>query len=148
MSRLMVRRVGWWFTAVLLSGCLSGCGARTTGGRPSAAGSPSAKQPPSSSPGGVVHSMRWDQTFHDQREADKVFTLANYEAIKTGMSYEELIAVLEIPAGAMRPDDDMRWVGPESAVELTWFSGPKKDRSITIKLKGKTVVEKTQRGLQ
>lgn len=99
-------------------------------------------------PGGVVNSMRWDQTFHDKRQADRVFTLAKYEAIKPGMTYEEVLAILEIPPGPLRPDDDMRWVGPESPVELTWFGGAKKERSITIKLRGKTVVEKAQSGLQ
>jgi hypothetical protein len=92
--------------------------------------------------------MRWDQRFHDQRESDRVFTLAKYEAIKPGMSYEEVIAVLEIPPGVLRPDDDMKSVGPESPVELTWFDGPKTERSITVKLRGKIVIEKAQTGLQ
>jgi hypothetical protein len=91
--------------------------------------------------------MWWDQTFHDQRQADRVLTPAKYEAIKPGMTYAEVIAILEIPPGPLRPDENMKWVGPESPVELTWF-GPKKERSITLKLKGKTVVEKAQRGLQ
>ncbi len=148
MELRMVRRVCLPFAAALLLACLSGCGASTTGARPSPAGSTSQTEPPAMKPPGVVNSMRWDQTFHDPREADRVFTRAKYEAIKPGMTYEEAIAVLEIPSGPLRPDNDMRWVGPESPVELTWFSGPKKERSITIKLRGKTVVEKAQIGLQ
>ncbi len=148
MDLRMVRRVCLPLAAALLLACLSGCGANGPGPRPSTKGSGSPTESPATKAGGSVNSMRWDQTFHDKREADRVFTLAKYEAIKPGMTYEEVIAVLAIPPGPLRPDDDMRWVGPESPVELSWFDGPKKERSITIKLRGKTVVEKAQSGLQ
>jgi hypothetical protein len=78
-------------------------------------------------------------------DADRSLTRSNYEKIEPGMTYEDVISVLQIPEN--RRPADMKWVGPESDVELTWTD---KDaaRSITVKLKGKSITDKTQIGLK
>jgi hypothetical protein len=97
-------------------------------------------------PGGTVtvNTMSWSGNLFE--DADKVLTLAKYEQIQPGMSYDQVVAILEIPE-AKRPPD-MELIGPESDVELKWFGGENDARSITIKLKGKTVVEVAHSGLQ
>ncbi len=79
-------------------------------------------------------------------EAEKILTLAKYDQIEAGMTYEALLSLLEIPENK-RPAD-IELVGPESDVELKWFGGPDDALSITVKLKGKLVVDKTQSGLK
>jgi hypothetical protein len=91
--------------------------------------------------------MQWSQNLFEDEE--QILTLAKYEKIQPGMTYDELTAVLGLPPDRWRPPDIDR-VSPESPVELTWFGGAdqKKERSITVKLKGKTVVGKSQKGLK
>ena len=91
-----------------------------------------------------VNSLKSSQNLYDQ--AEEVLTLAKYDQIKPGMAYEELLSLLEIPENK-RPAD-IELVGPESDVELNWFGGPDDALSITVKMKGKVVVEKTQSGLK
>jgi hypothetical protein len=79
-------------------------------------------------------------------EADKVLTLAKYDQIQAGMSYEDVISSLEIPED--KQPSEMNLVGPQSEVELTWFGGPGDAKSITVKMKGKVVVDKSQTGLE
>jgi hypothetical protein len=61
------------------------------------------------------------------------------------MTYDEVIATLGIPEDRRPPDIDL--VTPESDVELKWFGGENDAKSITVKLKGKVVVDKAQSGL-
>lgn len=91
--------------------------------------------------------MNWDQRFHSEEEAQRSLSKAKYDGIQNGMTYEELVAWLEIPPGVMRPDDDMKYVTEESSIALTWYDNDKK-RSITVHLKGKKVVDKSQTGLR
>ena len=91
-----------------------------------------------------VNSLKSSQNLFSA--AEKVLTLAKYDQIKLGMTYEELLSLLEIPENK-RPAD-IELVGPESDVELKWFGGPDDGLSITVKMKGKVVVDKTQSGLQ
>jgi hypothetical protein len=79
-------------------------------------------------------------------DAEKILTLAKYDEIKPGMTYEKLLSLLEIPENK-RPAD-IELVGPESDVELKWFGGAGDALSITVKMKGKVVVDKTQSGLK
>src|SRR5438067_569636 len=74
-----------------------------------------------------VNNLRWNQNLHLQ--ADRVLTPSNYAKIQPGMTYEEVIAILDLPPGPLRPDDDMKYVGPESDVELSWHGDPKEARS-------------------
>ena len=92
----------------------------------------------------TVNDLSSSQNLFDA--ADEVLTLAKYEQIQPGMTYEQLISVLEIPENK-RPDD-IDLVGPESNVELKWFGGENDATSITVNLKGKTVVNKSQTGLK
>lgn len=92
----------------------------------------------------TVNSLNSRQNLFD--EADRVLTLAKYEQIQPGMTYDELIALLEIPEGK-RPSD-MELLGPDSDADLTWFGGENDAKSITVKLKGKAVVNKSQTGLE
>jgi hypothetical protein len=92
----------------------------------------------------TVNEMRWSQNLFDS--SDQILTLAKYDLIKAGMSYDEVLSVLAIPEDRRPPD--MELVGPESDVELKWFGGPEDSLSITVKLKGKTVIDKAQTGLK
>jgi len=78
--------------------------------------------------------------------ASEVLTLEKYDRIQPGISYEELLAVLEIPENKRPADMDL--VGPASNVQLKWFGGSDDALSITVTLKGKTVIEKSQTGLK
>jgi hypothetical protein len=91
-----------------------------------------------------VNNLKSSQNLFDA--AAEVLTLAKYEQIKPGMTYDELVAVLAIPDNK-RPAD-IELVGPESDVELKWFGGPDDALSITVKMKGKVVTDKSQTGLQ
>ena len=63
-------------------------------------------------------------------------TAAKFEQIRPGMTYEEVLAVLEIPEDRRPPD--MELIGPESDVELKWVGGTNDDdQSITVYMKGK-----------
>jgi hypothetical protein len=109
---------------------------------------PGANAPPGSPPTPAhteitVSSMTWSQNLFG--ESAEILTLARYEQIKLGMTYEELVSVLGIPENRSPPD--IEHVGPGSNVELKWF-GPDDELSITVKLKGKVVVDKTQSGLK
>ena len=92
----------------------------------------------------TVNSLNSRQNLFD--EADRVLTLAKYEQIQPGMTYDDVIAALEIPE-SKRPSD-IGLVGPDADVELTWFGGENDARSITVKLKGRVVVNKSQTGLE
>lgn len=92
----------------------------------------------------TVNNMKWSQNLFDA--SDAVLTLAKYDEINLGMTYDELVTALAIPENC-RPED-MKYVGPESDVELKWFGGPNDAKSITVKMKGKTVIDKTQSGLE
>ncbi len=92
----------------------------------------------------TVNNMTWSQNLFDA--SDEILTLANYEQIRPGMTYDELITVLAIPDDRRPPD--IEFVGPESDVELKWFGGPNDALSITVKMKGKVVIDKTQSGLK
>lgn len=92
----------------------------------------------------TVNNMQWSQNLFD--EAEGILTAAKFEQIKPGMTYEELLRVLEIPENRRAPD--MELIGPESDVELKWFGGTDDSQSITVKMKGKTVVGKAQTGLK
>jgi len=96
-------------------------------------------------PGSItVSDMQWSQNLYDQAEG--ILTAAKFEQIQPGMTYEEVLAVLEIPENRRPPD--MELVGPEADVELKWVGGTDDDMSITVKMKGKTVVGKDQTGLK
>jgi hypothetical protein len=90
----------------------------------------------------TVNSMQWSQNLFDQAEG--ILTKAKFEQIQPGMTYEEVLAVLEIPENRRPPD--MELIGPESDVELKWVGGTNDDLSITVYMKGKTVVRKDQTG--
>gem|GEM_PF-5207749 len=92
----------------------------------------------------TVNDMKWSQNLFDA--SDGILTLARFDEIRPGMTYDELIAALAIPEN--RRPEDMKYVGPESDVELKWFGGPNDAKSITVKLKGTTVIDKTQSGLE
>ncbi len=92
----------------------------------------------------TVNNMQWSQNLFDA--SDEILTLAKYDQIKPGMTYDELVSVLAIPENRRPPDIEL--VGPESDVELKWFGGPDDALSITVKLKGKVVVDRTQTGLK
>ena len=91
----------------------------------------------------TVNQMTWSQNLFEA--ADGILTLEKYEQIKPGMTYDEVIAALSIPEDRRPPDMDR--VGPQSDVELKWFGGENDGKSITVKMKGKTVVDKAQSGL-
>jgi hypothetical protein len=97
-------------------------------------------------PGVVINSMTWSWDL--SRDEQQILTLANYERIQPGMTYDELMAVLELPLDRWRPAD-IEYLAADSPVELTWnATGDRNNqRSITVKLKGKTVVSKSQKGL-
>jgi hypothetical protein len=90
----------------------------------------------------TVQSMQWSQNLFDQAEG--VLTAAKYQQIQPGMTYEEVLAVLEIPENRRPPD--MELIGPDSDVELEWVGGTDDDLSITVRMKGKMVVGKEQTG--
>jgi hypothetical protein len=92
----------------------------------------------------TVNNLNSSQNLFDA--ADEVLTLAKYEQIRAGMTYEQLLSILAIPENYQPADIDL--VGPESDVELKWFGGENDATSITVKLKGKTVVSKSQSGLK
>jgi hypothetical protein len=81
-------------------------------------------------------------------DENKVLTLAKYEKIQRGMTYAELIAILDVPHDPHLPDV-MEDVGPRTFVSLTWYdaSVPPKSKRITVHLRGKTVTDKWQVGL-
>jgi hypothetical protein len=91
-----------------------------------------------------VNNLKSSQNLFDA--AAEILTLAKYEQIQPGMTYDELVSVLAIPDNK-RPAD-IELVGPESDVELKWFGGPDDALSITVKLKGKVVTDKSQTGLK
>jgi hypothetical protein len=91
----------------------------------------------------TVNQMTWSQNLFDA--ADEILTPEKYDQIKPGMTYDEVIATLGIPEDRRPPDIDL--VTPESDVELKWFGGENDAKSITVKLKGKVVVDKAQSGL-
>src|SRR5688572_17795618 len=91
----------------------------------------------------TVENMKWSRNLFD--EAAGILTAAKFEQIQPGMTYEELLAVLEIPANKRPPD--MELIGPETDVELKWVGGNDDDLSITVHMKGKTVIRKDQTGL-
>jgi hypothetical protein len=90
-----------------------------------------------------VNSMQWSQNLFEA--TDEILTLAKYDQIKPGMTYDELVATLEIPEDRRPPDIEL--IGPESDVELKWFGGQSGEKSIAVKLRGKVVIDKTQTGL-
>ena len=92
----------------------------------------------------TVNNIQSSQNLFDN--ADRILTVAKCEQVRLGMTYDQLLVVLEIPEN--RRPSDMELVGPESDVELKWFGGTNDALSITIKLKGKTVVGKAQTGLK
>lgn len=92
----------------------------------------------------TVNNLSSSQNLFDA--AGEVLTLEKYERIQPGMTYDQLLAVLDLPENKLPADMDL--VGPESDVELKWFGGPNGSLSITVKLKGKTVIEKSQTGLK
>ncbi len=92
----------------------------------------------------TVNEMRWSQNLFEA--SGQILTLAKYDQIKPGMTYDEVLSVLAIPEDRRPPDIEL--VGPESDVELKWFGGPEDALSITVKLKGKTVIDKAQTGLK
>ena len=92
----------------------------------------------------TVNNLQWSQNLFDASEG--ILTLAKFDQIKPGMTYEELLSVLAIPENRRPPDIEL--VGPESDVELKWFGGPDDALSISVKMKGKVVIDKTQSGLK
>lgn len=92
----------------------------------------------------TVNELKSSQNLFES--AEEILTLARYDLIKPGMTYEEVLAVLAIPENK-RPDD-MELVGPATGVELKWFGGPNDALSITVKMNGKTVIGKSHTGLQ
>jgi hypothetical protein len=92
----------------------------------------------------TVNSMQWSGNLFDQSE--EILTLARYDQIRPGMSYDEVLTVLAIPENKRPPDIEL--VGPTSDVELKWFGGENDELSITVKLKGKVVTDKSQSGLK
>ena len=92
----------------------------------------------------TVNNMKWSQNLFDA--TDEILTLAKYDEIKPGMTYIELVTVLAIPEH--RRPEDMKYVGEDSKVELKWFGGPGDAKSITVKLKGQVVTDKSQSGLK
>jgi len=92
----------------------------------------------------TVNNLKWSQNLFEA--ANEILTLAKYDQIKPGMTYDELVSVLAIPENRRPPDIEL--VGPDSDVELKWFSGPDDALSITVKMKGKVVIDKTQSGLK
>jgi hypothetical protein len=92
----------------------------------------------------TVNNLNWSQNLFEASE--EILTLAKYDQIKPGMTYEELVTVLAIPENRRPPDIEL--VGSESDVELKWFGGPAGAKSITVKMKGKVVIDKTQSGLK
>jgi hypothetical protein len=92
----------------------------------------------------TINNMQWSTNLFDA--AEEILTLTKYDQIKPGMTYEELVSVLAIPENKRPPDIDL--VGPDSDVELKWFGGSDDAMSITVKMKGKVVIDKTQNGLK
>jgi hypothetical protein len=92
----------------------------------------------------TVSQMTSSQNLFDA--ADAILTLEKYEQIKPGMTYDEVIATLGIPENRRPPDIEL--VGPQSDVEIKWFGGENDAKSITVKMKGKVVVDKAQSGLR
>lgn len=92
----------------------------------------------------TVNEMKWSGNLFEG--AAEILTLARYDLIQPGMTYDELLAVLAIPENKRPPD--MELIGPASDVELKWFGGPDDSLSITVKMKGKTVTQKSQSGLK
>ena len=95
----------------------------------------------------VINSMKWSVDLSNDKE--QILTLAKYEKIQAGMTYDELTVVLGLPADRWCPPD-IDHVSAESPVELTWSAGAdqNKERSITVNLTGKTVTAKSQSGLK
>jgi hypothetical protein len=92
----------------------------------------------------TVNEMRWSQNLFEA--SNQILTLAKYDQIKPGLTYDEVLSTLAIPENRRPPDIEL--VGPESDVELKWFGGPEGALSITVKMKGKTVIDKAQTGLK
>ena len=92
----------------------------------------------------TVSTMTWSTNLFD--DAANVLTLAKYEQIQPGMTYDQAIAILAVPENRQPPD--MKYVGPQSDVELKWFGGPGDAQSLTIQMKGKIVTGKAQTGLK
>jgi hypothetical protein len=97
--------------------------------------------------GGItINSMKWSvNLFNDEMQ---IITRAKYEKIKPGMSFDELAAVLGLPLDRWRPD--LSHVAADAPVELRWEAGfdQKKERSITVNLRGQTVISCSQTGLE
>ena len=98
---------------------------------------------PSSKSGLTINSMKW--SVHLFKDEQQILTLAKYEKIHPGMTYDELTAVLGLPADRWRPPD-IEYVSVEGPVKLTLTAGADQNeaRSITVDLKGKTVTGKSQ----
>ncbi len=92
----------------------------------------------------TVNQMTWSGNLFEG--AQESLTLARYDQIQPGMTYEEVLSLLAIPEHKRPPDMEM--IGPASDVELKWFGGPDHALSITVKMKGKVVTEKGQSGLK
>ena len=92
----------------------------------------------------TVNNLSSSQNLFDA--ASDVLTLEKYDRIQPGMTYDQLLAVLDLPEHKRPADMDL--VGSESNVELKWFGGSDDAISITVKLKGKTVTQKSQTGLK
>jgi hypothetical protein len=91
----------------------------------------------------TINNMRSTKNLFEA--GDQILTREKFDRIKPGMTYEEAIVILEIPQTKL--PDDMNLVEPESNVELNWHGGANDDKSITLRLKGKKIVEKSQTGL-
>ena len=78
------------------------------------------------------------------QDEGKVLTIAKYERIKAGMTYRELITLLNVPPE--HQPEDIEDLESRTAVSLTWFTaaGPR----LTVILRKGKVIEKRQRGLQ
>jgi hypothetical protein len=102
---------------------------------------------PFSKPGLTINSVKFGA--HLSRDEEQILTLAKYEKIQSGMTYDELTAILGLPADRWRPPD-MEYVAADAPMELTWTAvgDQNKERSITVHLKGKTVTGKSQNGLK
>jgi hypothetical protein len=92
----------------------------------------------------TVNEMKWSGNLINA--AEDVLTLEKYDRVQPGMTYDEVLTVLSIPENRRPPD--MELIGPQSDVELKWFGGPGDAQSITVKMKGKVVIDKDQSGLQ
>jgi hypothetical protein len=78
-------------------------------------------------------------------DENKVLTLAKFERIQPGMTYTELLALLDLPPD--RRPLDLSDVRPRTLTSITWYDASH-TKAIKVHLRGRVVIEKWQSGLE